>query len=102
MILPYISLWKETSKIPKYLEATKSTLQTPLLPDEIRFDGMPLGQVLNIKFEEWGLANSEKFPQLTAEKLLQQKWLRGVEKVGLIHLRWIPHYHCMAITIFVI
>jgi len=40
---PYISPWKGTTKVPKDLEATKSTLQTPLLPDEIRFDGMPLG-----------------------------------------------------------
>jgi len=58
------------AKILKDLEATKNTLQTPLLPDEIRFHGLPLGRVLNIKFEDWDLAKSEKFPQLTAEKLL--------------------------------
>jgi len=31
-----------------------------------------------------------------------QKWLPGVEKVRLLHLRWIPHLHRLPITIFVI
>jgi len=80
----------------------KSALQTPLLLDDIRFDSPPLGWVSNIKFEDWDLADSEKFPQLAAEKLRQQKWLQSVEKLGLLHLRWIPHYHRVPITIFVI
>lgn len=46
--------------------------------------------------------DSEKFPQLAENKLFLQKWLPAMEKVGLLNLRWIPHYHCMAITIFVI
>lgn len=29
------------------------------------------------------------------------KWLRGVEKVGLLNLLWVPHYHCAPVTIFV-
>jgi len=61
-----------------------------------------MGQILNIKFEYWDLADSEKFPQLAEEKLLQQKWLQGVAKAGLLNLRWTPHYHHVAITIFVI
>ena len=64
------------------MDAAKSTLQTPLLPDEIRFDGLPLGRVPSIKFEDWDLADSDKFPQLAADKLLPQKWLLGVEKVA--------------------
>lgn len=30
------------------------------------------------------------------------KWLRGVEKVGLLHLLWILHFHRAPITIFII
>lgn len=89
MLPPYISLWKGTTKIPKDMEATKSTLQTLLLPNEIRFEGLLLGQIPNIKFEDWDLANNEKFPQLAEEKLLQQKWLWGVAKAGLLNLKWI-------------
>lgn len=55
-----------------------------------------------MKFEEWDLADGEKFPQLAAEKLLKQKWLCGVERVGLLHLQWIPHYHHTSVTVFVI
>ena len=29
-----------------------------------------------------------------------RKWLRSVEKVGLLHLLWIPHFHCTPITSF--
>jgi len=83
------------------MDATKSTLQTPLLPEEIRFDGLPLGQIPSIKFEDWDLVDSDKFPQLAADKLLQWKWLRGVAKARLLNLR-IPHYQPAAITIFVI
>ena len=31
-----------------------------------------------------------------------RKWLRSVEKVRLLHLLWIPHFHRVPITIFVI
>ena len=40
---PYIPPWKGKAKIPKDLEATRSAPQTPLLPDDIRFEGPPLG-----------------------------------------------------------
>ena len=53
-----------------------------------------------MKFEDWDLVDSENFPQLAAEKLIKQKWLCGVENVGLLQMRWIPHYHHAPITIF--
>jgi len=90
------------AKIPKDLDVAKSMLQTRLLLDEIRFDGLPLGRILSIKFKYWDLADIEKFPQLIEDKLLPWKWLRGVEKAILLNLRWIPHYHHVAITIFMI
>ena len=40
---PYVSPWNGRTKILKDLDAAKSTLQTPLLPDEIRFSGLPPG-----------------------------------------------------------
>jgi len=84
------------------LDAANNALQTPLVLDEIRFDGLPLGRLLSIKFKDWDLADSDKFPELTEDQLLVRKWLLGVERVGVQHLRWIPHYHRATITIFVI
>lgn len=55
-----------------------------------------------MKFKDWDLVDSKKFPQLAVEKLMKQKWLHGVEKARLLHLCWIPHYHRALITIFVI
>lgn len=58
------------ARIPKDVDFVNNTLQTPLLPDEIRFDGLSLGQVPSIKFEDWDLADSDKFLELAEDKLL--------------------------------
>lgn len=75
---------------------------------------MHLGYVPTMKFEDWDLAECEKFLHLDIGNLMKQntlvalitleprKWSRGVEKAGLLHLLWIPHFHCAAITIFII
>jgi len=57
--------------VPKYLDATKSSLQTPLLPDGIVFEGSHLGHVPTMKFEDWDLADIEKFPQLEIENMMK-------------------------------
>lgn len=110
----YIPPWKGKVKATKDLEPTKSALQTPLLPDVINFEGSPLGRVPTMKFEDWDLADSEKFPHMGTEILMKQKVeglvimlepqksMRDVEKAGLLHLRWIPHFHHVPITIFII
>lgn len=82
----YIPPWKGKAKIPKDLKATKSVLQTPLLPDGIRFEGTPLGRIPTMKFKYWDLVDSEKFPHLATESLMKEKWLCDVEKAGLFHL----------------
>lgn len=68
---PYVPPWNGKAKILKDLKATKSALHTLLLPDDIRFEDTPLGQVPTMKFEDWDLADSEKFPQLAEEKLMK-------------------------------
>jgi len=40
---PYISPWNRVPKIPEDLDATKNTIQTPLILNEIRFNGLLLG-----------------------------------------------------------
>lgn len=61
-----------------------------------------MGHIPSIKFKDWELADNDKFLELAEDKLLSQKWLLGVEKAGLLNLKWIPHYHCMTITMYVI
>lgn len=48
----YIPLQKGKAKVPKDIDETKSSLQTPLLPDNIILEGTHLGQVLGLKFED--------------------------------------------------
>jgi len=66
----------------------------------------------SLKFEDWDLADHEKLPHLETRNLMKQntvgvvttleprKWLRGVEKVGLLNLLWVLHFHHTPITIF--
>jgi len=110
----YIPLQKGKAKVPKDLDADKSALQTPLLPDGILFEGLVQGHVPTMKFEYWDLMDGENFPYLQTKNLMKkskegfvttlelQKWMRGVEKVRLLHLLWIPHFHHAAIMILVI
>jgi len=102
--------------VPKDIDESKSTLQTPLLPDDIVFEGPHLWQVHVLKFKDWDLTDHEKFPHLVTEYLMCQlidttagtielvpwTWLKGVEKVGLLNLLSVPHYHRAPVTIFVI
>lgn len=64
---------KGKEKVPKDLDKSKSSLQTPLLLDDIIFQGTHLGWRLSLKFEDWDLANHEKFPYLETTQLMKPK-----------------------------
>jgi len=110
----YVPPRKGKVKLPKDVDTVKSALKTPLLLNEILFEGSVLGHVPTMKFEDWDLADNEKFPHLETSQLMKQskegvvtalqpqKWLHGVEEVGLLHLLWILHFHRSLTTIFVI
>lgn len=40
--LEYVPSWKPKSKVPNYIDESKTSLETPLLLDEIAFDGSRL------------------------------------------------------------
>ena len=66
-LFTYVPSQKGKAKVPKDLDETKSFLQTSFLPDDIMFEGMHLGHVLTMKFEDWDLAYCEKFLTLRLE-----------------------------------
>jgi len=112
----YVPPCKPKSKVPKDIDESKTPLQTPLLLDEIAFDGSCLARVLVLKLENWDLVYHEKFPHLAIEQLMHhiidtntrmiglepQRWLKGVEKAGLLNFLWVPHYNCTPVTVVVI
>lgn len=59
--------------MPKDLDETKISLRTPLLLDNIMFEGTHLGCVSSLKFEDWDLTNHEKFPHLETRNLMKPK-----------------------------
>ena len=60
----YVPPWKGKAKVPKDIDESKSSLQTPLLPRNIIFEGLHLWRVPSLKFKDWDLTNHEKFPHL--------------------------------------
>ena len=67
----YVPSQKGKTKIPKDLDATKSTLQTSLLLDGIVFEGSHLDYMTIMKFEDRDLMDSEKFPHLETKSLVK-------------------------------
>ena len=63
----YVPSCKPKSKVPKDIDEIKNPLQTPLLPNEITFDGPRLAQVPMLELEDWDLADHEKFSHLSIE-----------------------------------
>ena len=107
---------KGKTKVPKDLDKSKSSFQTPLLLDNIMFEGTHLKHMTSLKFEYWDLNDYEKFPHLETRNLMKpkqntvvgvteiqlRKWLNRVDKAGLLNFLWVPHFHRALITIFVI
>jgi len=101
----YVPPCRGKAKVPKNIEKSKVTLYTPLLSDKISFEGPRLAQILMLKLEDWDLTNTEQFPHLVTDQLMHrilhkttkvtslepQKWLKGVDKAGLLNLLLVPH-----------
>jgi len=68
----YVPPRKGKTKVTKNLDKTKSSLQILLLLNDIVFEGTHLGHVLNMKFEDKDLADSDKFLHLEIENLMKQ------------------------------
>jgi len=78
------------------------------------FEGTHVGYMPTTKFEDRDLLDHEKFPHLETGNHMKKnttgvvitlelwKWLRDVEKVGLLNLLWVSHFHHALISIFII
>ena len=66
----YVPPQKGKAKVPQDIDERKSSLQTPLLPNDIVFEGAHLGWVPVLKFKDWDLADHEKFPHLMTAQLM--------------------------------
>lgn len=112
----YIPPCKGKTKVPKDIDKSKVALYTPLFLDQIMFEGPHLRCVPILKLEDWDLVDIERFPHLAKNQLMHflfhktigvtalepRRWLRGVDKAGLLNLLWVSHYNNVPITIVVI
>ena len=112
----YILPRRDKSKVPKDIHESKVTLHTPLLPNQVVFEGPCLGHVPLLKLEDQDLEDTEQFPHLVTYQLIHRifhkttgmtmlepwKWLRGMDKVGFLNMLWVPHYNRVPIRMVVI
>ena len=94
-------------KVTKDLDSEKFTISTPLLSEQVRFEGPQLTRIPLLKMEDWELADNARFSHLEMDKyrrrvyyaesgvttLEMEEWAYEVEHLGLINLLWVPHYH---------
>lgn len=115
-IPPYVLLSWGKAKVPKEIDENKITLFTLLLIDKITFEGLCLAHVPHLKMEDWGLADTKRFPHLVTDTFMYhifykdigvivlepRQWINGVDKARLLNLFWVPHYNHAPITLIVI
>jgi len=89
----YIPPWKGKTKVTKDLDSRKFLVLTPLLLEQVEFEGTTLAWIAMLKMEDWDLTNHERFPHFATKKYMMKiyyeetrvtqlelmKWVRGVE-----------------------
>ena len=100
----YIPLHKGKLKVPKDLDVGKFLLNTPLLPENITFEGSHLARIPHLKLEDWDLVDHERFPHLEIDNYMKRifykesgvttlepmEWIRRVNQSRLLNLLWVP------------
>lgn len=109
----YVPSCKGKVKVPKDIDERKTPFQTPLVPHKIIFEGPRLARVSLLKLNDSDLTNHEKFSHLETEQQMHYiidtttemtalellRWLRGVDKAGLLNLLWVSHYNRTSVTV---
>jgi len=89
------------------VDARQLLLNTPLLLENITFEGSCLARIPHLKLEDWNLVDHEQFPHLATDTNMKRVFekesgvialepvesIRRVNKSGLLNLLWVPHYH---------
>lgn len=103
----YIPPCKGNAKVTKDPDSNKFVISTPLLLEEVPFEGLHLARIPLLKMEDLDLANHDRFPHLVTANYVKHiyyvdsgvivlemvEWIRRVENSGLLKLLWVPHYH---------
>jgi len=68
----YIPLRKGKAKVQKDPDAGQFSINTPLLPKNITFEGPPLVRVPHLKLEDWNFIDHDQFPHLATETFMRR------------------------------
>lgn len=100
-------LSKGKAKVMNDLDSRKTTISTPLLLEQVEFEGKVLLHILVLNMQEGDLANHEilshldtsmymkkiYYEEIGVTQLEPMKWVRGAEKARLLYILCVPHFH---------
>lgn len=103
----HIPPYKGKAKVTKGPNFDKFVISTPLLPEQVPFEGLRLAWISLLKMDDWDLEDHEQFPYLMTTKYMKciyysdscvtklemLEWIRGVDNSGFLNLLWVPHCH---------
>jgi len=112
----YIPPHQGKMKVSKDPDEGQFLPNTPLLLENITFEVLHLARIPHLELEDWDLGDIEQFPHLAIDTFMKRvfykesgvivlelvEWIRRVNKVGLLNLLWVPHYHHAPINLTVI
>ena len=90
----------------QFVKKTKYPIPFPPMSKDVANEGALLGQILNLKYEDYNLQDREKFPQFQADQymckrvdtitqaevLAPQEWIEKLAPSGLLNLLRTPHF----------
>jgi len=105
-LLEFIPPSQGKVKVLKDPDERQFLLNTPLLLENITFEGLCLACIPHLKLEDWDLEDMERFPHLATDTFMKcviyrefgvtalepVKWIRGVNNARLLNLLWVSHY----------
>ena len=68
---PYMPPRKPNSKMVKEPKDGKFDMFTPLLLEEVQFEGEVLGRIPQLNMEDWDFNNQRKYPQFEPSRYLK-------------------------------
>ena len=82
---------KPMVEVTKDLDKVKSHINTPLLPENVPFEGEMFAKLPALKLEDWDLADCAEFPELALSEYLEKVHYEGAV-IKVEPMRWALGY----------
>lgn len=89
ILAKYVTLWKRKTKVTKNPNSGKFRISTPLLQDQVTFEGPKLAHMPMLKLEDWDIVDQEKFPHMVTHQYMTKIYYDDAGVTKLESTKWI-------------